>query len=500
MPNYGLVVNPTYNPMRFEDYIKPFTMYNEAYNQTMDNYDKLISESAGLTSLAQSKKDEEAYNIFNDYSQALSDATTELMNNGLRGSRKRLSKLRNQYFTQIQPIEKAMEYQSKLSEEVFKMNPTGDLLFTFNPEDVPIMEYVKNPNLRPKAYSLSEWEKRGFEYGKAASTRANLSIKDIGDLQYRLSQQGYTADDVSDFLAGNHPELQTVLDSLYSEMNFEGLSSEQKDLLKKRTISGLITGLTNNQQLIADRGYDPLGWANYYSNKQAKDSLNYQVYEYDDNGNPKIIYVPGSNGKPGRIGEARFDKNKNIVDVKPIIQDDKVVPFNPYNDIWDVDEQKVIINGKRPKTETKTSNSQKIAQVKPVIFTHGNNWAEEEGIITFDNKDVNEYKKQYPHGQNVSYVDLTDELKKLAKQYVEKRIGDVDEDFLKNFEYFVYQYQDINQKNVNKKHYQGTKGHSVFIMYPRNYQTVPSSQAVTENEDVTENQGINLEKFIPDAY
>ena len=33
MPNFGLVVTPTFNPMSYEQYVQPFKDYAEIYNK-----------------------------------------------------------------------------------------------------------------------------------------------------------------------------------------------------------------------------------------------------------------------------------------------------------------------------------------------------------------------------------------------------------------------------------------------------------------------------------
>ena len=45
MPNYGLVINSTYNPMSFADYAAPFEKYASVYKEMADTYDALEMEA-----------------------------------------------------------------------------------------------------------------------------------------------------------------------------------------------------------------------------------------------------------------------------------------------------------------------------------------------------------------------------------------------------------------------------------------------------------------------
>ena len=57
MPNYGLVVNSSYNPLSYEQYAAPFRDYAKVYNESADAYDTLEMQANVWEKLAESEKD-----------------------------------------------------------------------------------------------------------------------------------------------------------------------------------------------------------------------------------------------------------------------------------------------------------------------------------------------------------------------------------------------------------------------------------------------------------
>ena len=105
MPNYGLVVTPTYNPMSFDDYVKPFKMYSDAYEKMADAYDQLELEAGQWEKLRDNAQDQEQWNVANKYLTDLRDAAEDLATNGLNlNTRGKVSNLRGRYSKEILPI------------------------------------------------------------------------------------------------------------------------------------------------------------------------------------------------------------------------------------------------------------------------------------------------------------------------------------------------------------------------------------------------------------
>ena len=124
MPNFGLVVTPTFNPISYEQYVQPFKDYAEIYNKISDAYDALEMEANKWEKLANSSIDTVQYQQYKKYADDLRLAASDLAENGLNHkTRSTLSNLRNRYTKEIQPISYAFDYRVKIMEEQRKLNP-----------------------------------------------------------------------------------------------------------------------------------------------------------------------------------------------------------------------------------------------------------------------------------------------------------------------------------------------------------------------------------------
>ena len=108
MPNFGLVVTPTFNPMSYEQYVQPFKDYAEVYNKISDSYDTLEMEAGQWEKLANSTTDAAQYQQYKRYADDLRLAANDLAENGLsHKTRSTLSTLRSRYTKEIKPISDA---------------------------------------------------------------------------------------------------------------------------------------------------------------------------------------------------------------------------------------------------------------------------------------------------------------------------------------------------------------------------------------------------------
>lgn len=114
MPNYGLVINSTYNPISYEQYVAPFMQYAEVYNKIADQYDTLEIEANKWEKLAKSSIDQKEYDQYQSYARKLRAAAEDLAENGLSSrTRSTLSSLRGEYSKTIQPISDAWDLREK---------------------------------------------------------------------------------------------------------------------------------------------------------------------------------------------------------------------------------------------------------------------------------------------------------------------------------------------------------------------------------------------------
>ena len=105
MPNFGLVVDASYDPISYEQYVAPFKEYMTMYDKVADQYDALEMEANKWEKLANSSIDQKEYDQYQSYARKLRAAAEDLVENGLSSrTRSTLSSLRGEYFKTIQPI------------------------------------------------------------------------------------------------------------------------------------------------------------------------------------------------------------------------------------------------------------------------------------------------------------------------------------------------------------------------------------------------------------
>lgn len=144
MPNYGLVINSTYNPMSYEQYVAPFKDYAEVYNKVADQYDALEMEANKWEKLASSSQDQAQYEQYKNYAKDLRAAANDLAENGLSTKTRGLvSSLRGRYASEIQPIEEAYNLREKereLQRQALLQNP--DIMFSRDASNTGLSAYM----------------------------------------------------------------------------------------------------------------------------------------------------------------------------------------------------------------------------------------------------------------------------------------------------------------------------------------------------------------------
>lgn len=144
MPNYGLVINSTYNPMSFADYAAPFEKYASVYKEMADTYDTLEMEANQWEKLANSTQDAAQYQQYQKYANDLRIAANDLAENGLSTkTRSSISNLKRRYASEIKPISDAWDLREKereLQRQALLQNP--DIMFSRDASNTGLSAYM----------------------------------------------------------------------------------------------------------------------------------------------------------------------------------------------------------------------------------------------------------------------------------------------------------------------------------------------------------------------
>ena len=113
MPNYFIQAQTGhFNPMSFDDMVKPLNMYKQYYEQNEEKLTELQAQAKLWEDIANSELDAEYADKYNSYAQSLEDAAQQLSNGMSYNLRKQVQDLRAQS-AMVNQIENAYEYLEK---------------------------------------------------------------------------------------------------------------------------------------------------------------------------------------------------------------------------------------------------------------------------------------------------------------------------------------------------------------------------------------------------
>lgn len=270
MANGFMVINSRFKPFSYEEMLKPIAAYTDEYNAQEATYGELANNAAQWERLKDSQLDQDVYNQYREYANAVQGAADALATEGLKpGSRKALQNIKRQYVEQIVPIEQAYQKRSELSKmqkEMIARDPT--LLIERGADQIALRELIANPELSPATYSGAYLEKSAAQAASALSKQMRDDPRTwksiLGEQYYETRMRsGYTAKEIQDALnGGGPPELRQVVSQVVQPIS--GWSNEEA---KRQALNYAARGLWNaigedKYQNLQNQGYlDPLSRA-----------------------------------------------------------------------------------------------------------------------------------------------------------------------------------------------------------------------------------------------
>lgn len=150
MANIYGIPTAKFKPFTFEEMLKPVLMATEAHNQLEENYSNLAVITANLEDkLKNNPKDAELRKTYEQYRDALNNASEELYSKGLSSqSRRTFSQLKTDYASKIDPINKAYAKYQAQQDIINKLAITNPEIIVTGASDA-ISDYMgeKNPEL-----------------------------------------------------------------------------------------------------------------------------------------------------------------------------------------------------------------------------------------------------------------------------------------------------------------------------------------------------------------
>jgi len=326
MANY-FVIDSTFNPYSFDELVKPYQMYGQAYREQEAMLDAAREKEFSPDSLDQ-VQDAIAYNMYNNASNSLRAASDELATRGLSSDlRSRIRTTARDYKTTMENLNSAQERLYAEQERRAKLGPD----YVFQQEGLRIGDFLNGATPNQRGESLSTitndianefsrraktitkdtWQKALDNNGKITgyydvSTESGLTAAQLDTILSDEDTWGRIMADnrITNEEKRNLQRFRDAIDLKRDAVGYEKFSDDNKYRIDDAIVRGATAGLGSvTHEYKKDEAYNPLGWANYnLSAQKYRDALAAEEEPYEhEAGKPESRSTRTGNLKPGYI-------------------------------------------------------------------------------------------------------------------------------------------------------------------------------------------------------
>lgn len=173
MANYRLVSNAQFRPFTFEEYVKPYQMYGEAYKEIEQNIIDLEEQAGKWDKLANEQTDPKTHATYKAYADELRTQADQLSRYGMSPQlRRRAATMRGRYAKDIIPIETQYNRRELLREQQHQLQVQNgnSLRFDNDFQNVSLDDMIDNPSM---SYNMVSGEKISQEAAAMVLAYAN---------------------------------------------------------------------------------------------------------------------------------------------------------------------------------------------------------------------------------------------------------------------------------------------------------------------------------------
>ena len=252
------VYNSIFNPVTFDEMLKPHQMYTDAYNQQQEVVNDLDTKASVWEKLAASEKDKATYDRYKEYENTLRATAKEMSKYGLTpNTRKAVGDLRVQYAKDIVPIEQANIQLEKIKEEQRKAALQNDsIMFDLDSRrgDISLTDLISNPELSYTPTFGSTMRQRGIDRAKSASTLQDMTFefKRLNNQFFKVyTHEGYTEKDLLNFIQDNSsiPELSDIITDIKQGSHYDRLNEQDQNKSASYILDGIKAGMVGKDAI-----------------------------------------------------------------------------------------------------------------------------------------------------------------------------------------------------------------------------------------------------------
>lgn len=147
-----LTINSKFNPITFEERMKPLLLYKEEYENQEEALNKVLEESQSLADLKNYPQDSDVYRQYQEYQNSINGVIDNLTNNGTLDSKAALQ-LRRYYLQNLKPYESKLARRNELIRKQAE-NYTPDTMYDIDFSTVGINDINEASSFR--TYKLND--------------------------------------------------------------------------------------------------------------------------------------------------------------------------------------------------------------------------------------------------------------------------------------------------------------------------------------------------------
>lgn len=252
-----IAVGSKFKPYSFEELIRPYQMYDQAYKDVEGNLNDLATKSSVWEEMTNPNIDVEAHKLYSTYSDDLKKQAEVLSKQGLTpASRQAMLNMKQRYSSEIIPIEQAYATRKKLQDEYRELrqkNPT--ILSNIDPNKLSLDDLIKNPQLTPEyesgALITAKVADAAKQYAKQLRSQTDWKSTAGGQLIERVSKYGLSQEDVDKVMQGKGaPELEALIQNAIKSSPVANWSNYKdiEPLVRTSAIQGLYAGIGDTKE------------------------------------------------------------------------------------------------------------------------------------------------------------------------------------------------------------------------------------------------------------
>lgn len=295
MANYSLVINSKFQPFSFERYMQPLQIYAQLYDQERAAMEQQAMQYGLLSSMVDPEVDRAVYERMQQYNDNLMRQRDILSTVGLTPQGRRdLSALRQQYFTDVAPVQNWVNMRNKdiEAQRNLELQTNGNVRFNKRAAETSLDYYRTGKQLDYKTMNLNAAMAEASALIQAISKRhVETGQRPLGDYIESYKTTGYAS--LNELMA--NPEAKSALESVLNKYGFNSsdFTDEDKSALYQAVQEGANGGLAYD----TTSHFNPNWRAQGEFNMQKSMELERYKKELDESyGNKFIGYDADGNG------------------------------------------------------------------------------------------------------------------------------------------------------------------------------------------------------------